>query len=80
MRAAIRLIDRNQIGDIAHHEQLAGTGIEDHLRRYARIAAADHHHFRGLAAFGKFPVARLLGWQPLRREGPVALKQVLRKC
>jgi len=45
MRAAIRLIDRHQVGDIAHHEQFAGAGVEDHLGRDPGIAAADHHHF-----------------------------------
>ena len=79
VRAAVRRIDRHQIGDVAHHEQLAGAGIEDHLRRYPGIAAADHHHLGRLAALGELPIARLLGRQPLRGEGAVALKQMLRK-
>ena len=54
---AVRLIDRHQIGDVAHHEQFAGAGVEDHLRRDAGIAAADHHHRGRLAALGQFPVA-----------------------
>ena len=73
-------IHRHQIGDVAHHEQFAGAGVEDHLRRDAGIAAADHHHRRRLAALGQFPVARLFGRQPLRGEGPVAVEQMLRKC
>jgi len=32
MGAAIGLIDRHQIGDVTDNEQLAGPGIEDHLR------------------------------------------------
>ena len=79
VRAAVRLIDRHQIGDVAHHEQFAGAGIEDHLRRHPGIAAADHHHFGRLAALGQFAVARLFGRQPLRGEGPVALEQMLRE-
>ena len=79
VRAAVGLIDRHQIGDVAHHEQFAGAGVEDHLRRDAGIAAADHHHRGRLAALGQFAVARLLGRQPLRGEGPVAVEQMLRE-
>ena len=57
MRTPVRLEHRNQIGDVADHEQFAGAGIEDHLRRDAGIAAADHHHRGRLAAFGQFAVA-----------------------
>src|SRR5213596_2007039 len=31
VRAAVRLVDWHQIGDVTHHEQFAGTGVEDHL-------------------------------------------------
>jgi len=79
MRAAIGRIDRHQIGDVAHHEQFAGAGIENHLRRHPGIAAADHHHVRRLAAFGQFAIAGLFGRQPLRRKGAVAIEQMLRK-
>ena len=79
VRVAVRLVDRHQIGDVAHHEQFAGAGIEDHFRRDPGIAAADHHHFGGLAALGQFAVARLLGRQPLRGEGPVAFDQMVRE-
>ena len=57
MRAAVRLEYRHQIGDVAHHEQFTRAGVEDHFRRDAGIAAADHHHRRRLAALGQFPVA-----------------------
>jgi hypothetical protein len=77
--AAVGLVHRHQVGDIAHHEQFAGAGVEDHFRRYPGIAAADHHHGGRLSALGQFTVARLLGGEPLRREGAVAFKQMLRK-
>ena len=79
MRAGVGLINRYQIGDIAHHEQFAGAGIEDHLRRYPGIAAADHHGLRRLPAHRQITVARLFGRQPLRGEGPVAVNQLLRE-
>ena len=79
MGAAVRLENRHQIGDVAHHEEFAGAGVENHFRRDAGIAAADHHHGGRLAALGKFPVARLFGRQPLRGKGPVAVEQMLRE-
>ena len=79
MGAAVRLEHRHQIGDVAHHEEFAGAGVEDHFRRDAGIAAADHHHGGGLAALGKFPVAGLFGRKPLRGKGPVAVEQMLRE-
>ncbi len=50
---AVRRIGRHQIGDVAHHEQLARMGIEDHLGRDARIAAADDHDGGRLSALGE---------------------------
>jgi hypothetical protein len=44
--ALIGLVDRHQIGDVAHHEQFTGAGIEDRFRRDAGIAATDHHYLR----------------------------------
>ena len=79
MGAAVRLEYRHQVGDVAHHEEFAGAGVEDYFRRDARIAAADHHHGGRLAALGKFLVARLFGRQPLRGEGPIAVEQMLWK-
>ena len=79
MRVGVRLIDRHQVGDVAHHEQFAGAGIEDHLGRNPGIAAADHHHFGRLPAFGQFAVARLFGREPLRGESVVAVEQTFGK-
>ena len=81
--AAVGLEHRHQVGDVAHDEQFARAGVENHFRRDAGIAAADHHHRGRLAALGKFPVAGLLGRQPLRGKGPVAVDQMfweMRSC
>jgi hypothetical protein len=75
--AAVGGINRHQIGDVAHHEQFTGAGVEDHFGRDTGIAAADHHDFRRLAALGQFAVTRLLGRQALRGEGAIAVDQVL---
>ncbi len=74
--AAVGLIDRHEVGDVAHDEQFAGAGVKNHFRRDTGIAAADHHHGRRLATLGEFPVARLFGRQPLRGKGPVAFEQM----
>ena len=77
---AVRRIGRHQVGDVAHHEQFAGTGVEDHLRRHARIAAADHHDFR---RSGRLPPIRDSGSVPLaggRRESDVAGDQTFGKA
>ena len=55
----VRRVGRHDVGDVAHDEQLARAGVEDHLRRDARIAAADHHDLRRLAAL-----------RPARGSGP----------
>ena len=56
-----------------------GLGVENHLRRDARIAAADNHDLRLLPALGQFAVTVLLVRQPAAGEGVVAIDQSLRK-
>ena len=73
------LVGRHEVGDVAHHEQLAGPRVEDHLRRHPRVAAADHHDLGRLAVFGQLAIAILLGLQPAAGEGAVAVDQTLRK-
>ena len=73
---AVRRVGRHQIGDVAHHEQLARPRVEDHLRRHPRVAAADHHDFRRLPAFGEFAIAVLLALQAAGAERAVAFDQM----
>jgi hypothetical protein len=72
---AVGRIGRHEIGDVPDHEQLAGSGVENDLRRYAAVAAADHHGFRLLPLIGQFAKAVLLGRQPRRKKGPITLDQ-----
>src|SRR6185437_4539529 len=65
--------------DVAYHQQLARTRVEDHLGRDARIDAADHHHLGRLAAFGELAVAVLLVRQAAGAERVVALDQLAGK-
>ena len=61
MVAAIGRIGRHEIGDIAHHEHLAGAGIEDGFRGGAGIAAGDHHDRGLLLALAKLEIAFRFG-------------------
>ena len=83
-RGAVQLVvgreGRHQIGDIAHHEHLAGPRIEDRLGRDARIAAADQHDLRGLAGFGELlDSASCSRVEAVVEEGAIALGQPGRK-
>src|SRR5262249_36458117 len=73
-------IGRHQVGDVAHHEQLAGSGIENDFRRYPRVTAADHHDFRRLSMLGQFAIAALLGRKPAGPNGLIALEPPLRQA
>ena len=61
MVLAVGRIGRHQIGDVAHDKQFARPGVEDRLRRRARIAAGDHHRFRRLPLARKIAVAIAFG-------------------
>jgi hypothetical protein len=77
MGAAVRLENRHQIGDVAHHEQFAGPASKI-TSGETRNRSSRSPSRRRLAALGKFPVARLFGRQSLRGKGPVAVEQMLR--
>ena len=46
---AAQLERRHQVGDVAHHEDLARHGIEDLRRIDSAVGAGDHHYPRALA-------------------------------
>src|SRR5262245_45657840 len=55
----------HQVGNIAHHEQLARMRVENHLGRDPRVATADDHDGGGLAAPCELAIALAL-----RRHAP----------
>ena len=52
VEAAPGFIGRDQVGDVAHHEQFTGHGGKDRLRVAAAVAAGYDHHV------GALPVRR----------------------
>jgi hypothetical protein len=71
----VGLIGRHEIGDVAHHEQLARARVEDHLRRDAGIAAADQHDLRVLATLRQRLVTLALADEPALQEALVAVNE-----
>ena len=54
VRLVVRPVGRHQVGDVADDEQLAGRGIEHHLRIGAAIRAGDDERAGILAAHAQF--------------------------
>ena len=50
---AIRLVGRHHVGDVADDEKLAGTAVEDGLRRRTAVATGNDQGLRLLPCFGK---------------------------
>ena len=80
MRLPVRRVGRHEVRDIAHDEQLARPRVEDHLRRDARVGAADHHDLRRLPLLGKLAIAALLQRQAGAQEIAIALDEALREA
>ena len=57
---AVGLVRRDEIGDVAHDEHLAGGRIEDARRIDPAVGAGDDHYSRRLAAVGEGVEARPL--------------------
>ncbi len=77
--AAVRLVGRHEIGDVAEHEELARAGIEDHLGCRATVAAGDDHRGWLLAGAGKVADAFLLALVTPGHEVGVAVEEMLRE-
>ncbi|MCY1558350.1 hypothetical protein D9M68_952760 [compost metagenome] len=80
MLAAIGLVGRHQVGDVAQHEEFARAGIEDHFGRRTAVAAGNDQRGRLLAGFGQVTNALLLPGVASGHEIGVAIEQVLRKA
>src|SRR5262249_20117424 len=68
-----------QVGNIAHHEQLARMRVENHLRRDPRVAIADDHDGRGLAASCELAIALALRRHATSEEITIAFDEPGRK-
>ena len=79
MISGVGRIRRDQIGDVADHEQLTRAGVENHFRRDPGIATADHHRAGRLPAFGEFAIAALLGREAAGAKRCIAVAQSLRQ-
>src|SRR5690606_21995813 len=71
MLVLVRRIGRHDIGDVTHHQQFAGRGVENHLRRDAGIDTADHHDLGLLPLLRQHLVTRALAREAPRGEGAV---------
>ena len=75
MTPAARLERRNEVGDVANDENLAGIGVEDGRRIGPAVAAGDDDCARRLA-LGQFLPAPARGFEPVGAEPPIAVQQV----
>ena len=77
--ATVRIVGRDQVGDVADDEDLARRGVEDGLRRRPRIAAGNDHDLGRLPVLGERTVARALGLVSVVPEGAVAVEKRARE-
>ena len=49
MKAPAGFIRRNQVGDVAHHEQVTGRRVGEDRRIHSGVTAADYHRRRRLS-------------------------------
>ena len=73
--AAVRLVRRHQIGDVAQYEKLTRARIENRFGRGAAVAAGNHHGGRGLPHLGQIAIAFALVGISARHEIAVAIDQ-----
>ena len=73
MELAARLERRNEVGHVAHDEQLARHGIEDGFRIDAAVAARDQHDVGVLAVGRQFLVVIGVGREDAMLEAAVAV-------
>jgi len=79
MGQTARRVGRYQVGDVAHHKDLARVGVENDFRRHPGIATADHHHFRLLPGLGELMIAAALERQAGLDERAIAVGKARRE-
>jgi hypothetical protein len=72
-------VGRHDVGDVAHHEQLARASVKNDFRQDTRVATADHHGFRRLSGFRQFAIAILLAAQTAVEKGAISFDKAVRK-
>src|SRR5215471_19673193 len=72
--AALRLIGRYKIGDVAQDEQSTWLGIKDCGNVDASVTTSNHHRGRRLPKLGELQVAPLFGRVPVAQETPMSLQ------
>ncbi|MNI18798.1 hypothetical protein D3C73_722160 [compost metagenome] len=75
MELAVRLIGRHHVGNVANHEKLTRTAVENRFRRSAGIATGNQKRVRLLSVFGKNTVTLALVRIASAHEVAVARKQ-----
>ena len=65
----------DEIGNVAHDEDLAGASIKDRFGCRATVTTADQHDFGLLAFFCQFLVAGAFGLKVSGSEGFISLEQ-----
>jgi hypothetical protein len=75
MAAAIGFKGRDQVGDIADDEDLAGIGVENGRWVGAAVATGDDHGPRRLA-FGQFPPAALFRLVAVGAKAAIAFEEI----
>ncbi|MOA44716.1 hypothetical protein D3C78_1670350 [compost metagenome] len=77
VQLAVGLIGRDQVGDVAHDEQLARRGVEDQGGIGAAVGAGHDQGVRLLPVRGQGLVLGAFGRPPVLAEAVIALEQFI---
>ena len=75
MAATVRLVGRDEVGDVADDKNIAWIGIEDGCRISPAVTAGDYQRARRLAFHQVLPSA-LLCLVPITAETPIPLVEI----
>ncbi|MNY60530.1 hypothetical protein D3C86_1970970 [compost metagenome] len=77
MQLAVGLIGRNQVGDVAHDEQLARRGVEDQGRVGAAVGTGHDQGVRLLPVGGQGLILGALGGPAVLAEAAIAVGEFI---